>query len=83
MTRSPSLAPNTQYLEAYHAHYSEQDLPKALNKYLGLIESYPGSVESQYATTQIQNMVRTEIPFDEQLAALVCLLQGQFESQQR
>lgn len=53
---------NEIYKQAYTAHYSSKNYDIAINKYLECIRLFPDSKEKKYATTQIENIRKANIP---------------------
>lgn len=51
-----------QYAAAHAAHYVARDLPLALKLYRSVFASHAGTVEADYARTQVQNIVNAVIP---------------------
>ena len=62
-----------EYAEAYATHYTERDLTAALNEYNEVIVRHPESLEAEYSRAQLRNIVRSVVPADELLAAVVGL----------
>jgi hypothetical protein len=58
-----------QYAAAYAAHYTERDLPVALQLYRKLMASHPDAQEADYSRTQVQNIVNAVVPKQELLDA--------------
>jgi hypothetical protein len=58
-----------QYAAAYAAHYTERNLPTALQLYRDVIASHPGDPEAGYSRTQIQNIIHAVVPQEELLDA--------------
>ena len=54
-----------QYAEAYAAHYTERDLPKALQLYTKVMASHPDTQEADYSRMQVQNIVNAVVPKQE------------------
>jgi hypothetical protein len=73
--------PDRQYATAYAAHYTERDLPMALQLYMEVMASCPGTREADYARAQIQNIVTTVVPKQELLDAQIKLAFARFEHQ--
>jgi hypothetical protein len=67
----PNAEAARAYAAAYAAHYSERDLPLALQLYRNLIASHASAREAGYSRTQIQNIVNTLVPAQELLDAHV------------
>ena len=58
-----------QYAAAYDAHYGGRDLPVALQLYMNVVASHPGTQEAGYSGTQVQNIVNAVVPKQELLDA--------------
>jgi hypothetical protein len=71
--------PDRQYAAAYAAHYTQRDLPMALQLYMKLMASHPNTQEADYARTQIQNIVNTAVPKWEILDAEIELALAHFD----
>ena len=71
--------PDRQYAAAYAAHYTQRDLPTALQLYRKVVTSYPGAQEADYARSQIQNIVNIVVPKRELLDAQIALAVAHFE----
>ena len=54
-----------QYAEAYAAHYSQRDLPRALALYTQLIAGHPTEQEANDSRMQLQNIVNAVVPKQE------------------
>lgn len=59
------------YAAAYAAHYTDHDLPTALQLYLKVVSSCPGTKEAGYARAQAQNIINATVPDQELLDAQV------------
>jgi len=59
------------YASAYAAHYTDHDLPTALQLYLKVVSSHPGTKEAGYARAQAQNIINATVPDQELLDAQV------------
>jgi len=59
------------YAAAYAAHYTDHDLPTALQLYLKVVSSHPGTKEAGYARAQAQNIINATVPDQELLDAQV------------
>ncbi len=70
---------NRQYAAAYAAHYTEHDLPSALQLYKQVIASHPSDPEAEYSRVQIQNIVNAVVPKQELLDAQMELAVTHFE----
>ena len=68
-----------QYATAYAAHYTERDLPVALQLYKKLMASHPTAQEAGYSRTQVQNIVNAVVPKQELLDAQMELVLVHFE----
>jgi hypothetical protein len=68
-----------QYAAAYAAHYAGRDLPVALQLYLKVMASHPGTQEAGYSRAQIQNIINAVVPEQELLDAQVQLAVAHFE----
>ena len=73
------MEPDRQYAAAYAAHYTQRDLPMALQLYMKLMASRPNTQEADYARTQIRNIVNTAVPKWEILDAEIELVLAHFE----
>lgn len=71
--------PDRQYAAAYAAHYTQRDLPVALQLYVKVMASHPGTQEADCARTQIQMIVNTVVPKQELLDAQIELAFAHFE----
>jgi hypothetical protein len=67
------------YAAAYAAHYTDCDLPTALQLYLKVMASHPGTKEAGYARSQAQNIINATVPDQELLDAQVELAVAHFE----
>ena len=54
-----------QYAAAYAAHYTERDLPAALQLYRKVMASHPSALEAGYSRAQIHNIVNAVVPKQE------------------
>ena len=68
-----------QYAEAYATHYTNRDLPLALQRYKTLMASHPNAKEAAYAQMQVQNIVNAVVPKQELLDAQMELLRVHLE----
>ena len=68
-----------EYAAAYAAHYTERDLPVALQLYRKVMASHPGAKEAGYSRTQVRNIVNTVVPKQELLNAQIELALGHLE----
>ena len=66
------------YATAYAAHYTDHDLPTALQLYLKVMASHPGTKEAGYARAQAQNIINATVPDQELLEAQVELAVAHF-----
>jgi hypothetical protein len=66
------------YAAAYGAHYTDHDLPRALQLYLKVISAHPGTKEAGYARSQAQNIINATVPDRELLDAQVELAVAHF-----
>jgi hypothetical protein len=66
------------YAAAYAAHYTDHDLPKALQLYLKVISVHAGTKEAGYARSQAQNIINATVPDQELLDAQVELAVAHF-----
>jgi hypothetical protein len=67
-----------EYASAHATHYSERNLPAALQLYRELMASRPNAPEAQYSRTQIQNIIEAVVPARELLDAEIELALAQF-----
>ena len=67
-----------QYRLAYSAHYTDRDLPLALQRYQSLMRAHPDTQEAAYSQSQIQNIVNTVVPRQELLNAQIVLANDHF-----
>ena len=74
-----STVPSVQYAAAYSAHYTEHDLPLALERYRTLIASNPDADEATYSRMQIQNIANAVIPKQTLLDAHIDLVLVHFK----
>lgn len=51
-----------QYAAAYAAHYSDRNVPLALQLYGELVDSYPSTAEAEYSRMQVHNIVNAVVP---------------------
>lgn len=70
-----------QYAAAYAAHYTERDLPVALQLYTKLMASHPSTKEAHYARMQVHNIVNAVVPKQELLDAQLELVRAHFAHQ--
>lgn len=66
------------YAAAYTEHYSNRNLPLALDLYCAVLQSDPDAVEAGYARAQIQNIVATTIHPEDLLKTTIDLLHTHF-----
>jgi hypothetical protein len=66
------------YAAAYAAHYTGHDLPEALQLYLMVVSSHPGTKEAGYARAQAQNIINATVPDQELLDVQVELAVAHF-----
>jgi len=66
------------YAAAYAAHYSDHDLPAALELYLKVMSAHPSAKEAGYARSQAQNIINATVPDQELLDAQVKLAVDRF-----
>jgi|GEM_PF-983817 hypothetical protein len=78
-TETEPTEANRQYAAAYAAHYTERDLPLALQLYQKLMASHPSAQEAGYARMQVQNIVNAVVPKPELLEAQIKLVLVHFE----
>lgn len=71
---------NRQYAAAYAAHYTEHDLPAAMQLYKQVMTSHPSHPEAEYSRVQIQNIVNAVVPKQELLDAQMQLAVKHFDS---
>ena len=67
-----------EYAAAYAAHYTEHDLPLALQRYNKLLASHPNAQEASYSRVQVQNIVNAVVPKQELLNAQMELVLAHF-----
>jgi hypothetical protein len=67
-----------QYAAAYAAHYTERDLPGALQLYVNVIASHPDEQEADFSRAQVQNIVNAVVPKQELFDAQVNLAATHF-----
>ena len=67
-----------EYAAAYAAHYTERNLPSALQLYRDVIASHPGDPEAGYSRTQIQNIIHAVVPQQKILDAHIELAVAHF-----
>ena len=79
-TTEPTEA-GRDYDVAYAAHYTDHDLSTALQFYLKVVASHPGTKEAGYARSQAQNIINATVPDQELLEAQVKLAVAHFERQ--
>lgn len=70
-----------QYAAAYAAHYTERDLPLALQLYSKLIASHSSDPEANYSRMQVQNIINAVVPKQELLDAQMELALAHFEKE--
>ena len=68
-----------QYATAYAAHYTERNLPVALQLYRKVIASHPTACEAEYSRTQVRDIVNTVVPKQELLDAQIELALAHLE----
>ena len=68
-----------QYATAYAAHYTEHDLPAAMQLYKQIMASHPSDPEAEYSRVQIQNIVNSVVPKKELLDTQMELAVTHFE----
>lgn len=68
-----------QYSAAYAAHYTDHELPLALQLYEKLMASHPSDPEAEYSRMQVQNIVTSVVPKRELLDAQMELVRAHFE----
>ena len=66
------------YAAAYAAHYTDHDLPTALQLYLKVISAHANTTEAGYARSQAQNIINATVPDQELLDAQVKLAVDHF-----
>ncbi len=66
------------YAAAYAAHYTGRELPAALQLYLKVMGSHPGTKQAGYARSQAQNIINATVPDSELLGAQVELALAHF-----
>ncbi len=71
-----------QFAAAYLAHYTNHDLPSALELYQNLMASNPSAQESMYARMQIQNIANAVVPKKALLDAQIELVRAHFKGTQ-
>jgi hypothetical protein len=69
-----STEASRQYAAAYTAHYTERNLPLALQLYKKLMASHPGAREVGYARMPVQNTVNAVVPKQELLDVQIEIL---------
>jgi hypothetical protein len=60
-----------QYAAAYAAHYTQGDLPLALQLYQQVMASHPSTPQAGYAAMQVRNIVNAVVPKQELLDAQI------------
>ena len=70
-----------QYAEAYAAHYTQRDLPVALQLYRRVMTSHAGAQEAGFSRMQIQNIINAVVPTQELLDAQIELAIAHLESE--
>jgi hypothetical protein len=78
-TETEPTESSRQYAAAYAAHYTERDLPLALQLYEKLMASHPSAQEAGYARMQVQNIVNAVVPKPDLLEAQIQLARVHFE----
>jgi hypothetical protein len=79
MTRTNELTEvGREYAAAYAEHYTGHHLPEALQLYVKLIASHPGTREAGYSRAQAQNIINAAVPDQELLDAQVALALSHF-----
>jgi hypothetical protein len=78
-TETEPTESSRQYAAAYAAHYTERDLPLALQLYQKLMASHPNAQEAGYARMQVQNITNAVVPKQELLEAQIKLARVHFE----
>ena len=68
-----------QYAAAYAAHYTERNLPVALQLYRNVLAAHPGDPEAGYSRTQIQNIIHAVVPQQELLEAHIHMAVAHFQ----
>ena len=68
-----------QYAAAYATHYTEHDLPLALQLYRKLMASHPDDPEAAYSRMQTQNIINAVVPERVLLDAQLELVLAHFE----
>jgi hypothetical protein len=68
-----------QYAAAYAAHYSERNVPLALQLYGKLVASCPGAPEAEYSRMQVHNIVNAVVPKQTVLESEIKLALAHFE----
>ena len=66
------------YAAAYAAHYTDHDLPTALQLYLKVLSAHANTPEAGYARSQAQNIINATVPDQELLDAQVKLAVDHF-----
>jgi len=61
------------YAAAYATHYTDRDLPTALQLYLKVAASHPGTKEAGYSRSQAQNIINATVSDQELLDVQVAL----------
>ena len=69
-----------QYAAAYEFHYKSQNLRKAFELYKEILADHPDTKEAGYAKSQIQNIVNSTVPKEEQLDTQMDLAAAFFEN---
>jgi hypothetical protein len=77
-TATESTEAGRDYATAYAAHYSDHDLPRALQLYLKVVSDHPDTKEAGYARLQAQNIINATVPDQELLDAQVELAVAHF-----
>ena len=78
--KNMELSPAGQlYATAYAAHYTDHDLRSAFRLYQELRTAYPDEIEADYASMQIQNIIKSVVPEQELLDSQIELVMAHFE----
>jgi hypothetical protein len=77
--QTESTEASRKYAAAYAAHYTERNLPLALQLYKELMASHSNTREADYAQMQVQNIVNAIVPKQALLDAQIELLLAHFE----
>lgn len=65
---------STKYAAAYTAHYEEQNLRDAFERYRHIIATHQNTQEAGYAQAQINNIINSVVPKKDRFDAQVNLL---------